>query len=152
MGQWQLLYLSFIFSKSNKTEEILINVQTLILQRDAELKDIKEPINEPIGWSDVWPWILASLIIILIGFIIKKYLFSKKEDKQIIKPKVIIPPDIVALKELNKLEDEEKFEKVNIKEYYSQLSEKKKIKLEDKFKFIALELTTNEILQELSLF
>ena len=139
---------SFIFSESNKTEEILINVQSLILGDKPELKDIKQPIKEPIGWSDVWPWILAILILILIGFIIKKYLFSKKEDKQIIKPKVIIPADIVALKELNKLEDEKKFEKGNIKEYYSQLSEIIRRYIELRFKFIALELTTNEILQE----
>ena len=139
---------SFIFSENNKTEEILINVQSLILGDNPELKDIKQPIKEPIGWSDVWPWILAILILILIGFLIKKYLFSKKENKQIIKTKVIIPADIVALKELNKLENEKIFEKGKIKEYYSQLSEIIRRYIELRFKFIALELTTNEILQE----
>ena len=138
----------FIFSENNKTEEILINVKSLILGDNPKLKDIKQPIKEPIGWSDVWPWILAILILILIGFLIKKYLFSIKENKQIIKPKVIIPADIVALKELNKLENEKIFEKGNIKEYYSQLSEIIRRYIELRFKFIALELTTNEILQE----
>ena len=41
-----------------------------------------------------------------------------------------------------------KFKKVNIKEYYSQLSEIIRRYIELRFKFIALELTTNEILQE----
>lgn len=141
---------SFIFSENNKTEEILINVQSLILGDNPELKDIKQPIKEPIGWSDVWPWILAILTLILIGFLIKKYLFSKKENKQIIKTKVIIPADIVALKELNKLENEKIFEKGKIKEYYSQLSEIIRRYIELRFKFIALELTTNEILQEVN--
>ena len=137
------------FSKNKKIEGILIKVQTVEITENAELKDIKEPIHEPIGWSDVWPFILAVLIIILIIYLLKKYVFTEKEQVLKTKPIIIIPPDITALQELEKLENAKVWQEGSIKEYHTQLSEIIRRYCEEKFKFIALELTTNEILEEL---
>jgi low affinity Fe/Cu permease len=137
------------FSINNKTEGLLINVQTVILEEGSELKDIKQPINAPIGWSDIWPWLLAFLIISLIIYILKKYVFIKKEKVITVKPKVIIPADITALKKLTKLENEKIWQEGNIKEYHSQLSEIIRRYTENRFEFIALELTSDEILEKL---
>jgi hypothetical protein len=137
------------FSINNKTEGLLINVQTVILEEGSELKDIKQPINAPIGWSDIWPWLLAFLIISLIIYILKKYVFTKKEKVITVKPKVIIPADITALKKLTKLENEKIWQEGNIKEYHSQLSEIIRRYTENRFEFIALELTSDEILEKL---
>ena len=140
---------SIIFSKNHTTEEILINVKTLTLPEDAKLKDIKKPINEPIGWSDIWPWLVAISILILIIFLIKKNLFTKKEIEKTVKQKVIIPAHIIALKQLTQLENKKMWQEGNIKEYQSQLSEIIRRYTENRFKFIALELTTDEILEKL---
>ena len=137
------------FSENSKTEALLLNVQTIILAEDAELKDIKQPIEEPIGWSDIWPWLLGILILSLIIFIVKKYIFNKNKQSIIVKPKVIIAADISALKELNALEKAKIWQEGNVKEYHSQLSEIIRRYTENRFQFIALELTTDEILQEL---
>lgn len=140
---------SIAFSENSKTQALLLNVQTIILAEDAELKDIKQPIEEPIGWSDIWPWLLGILILSLIIFIVKKYIFNKNKPSIIIKPKVIIAADISALKELNALEKAKIWQEGNVKEYHSQLSEIIRRYTENRFQFIALELTTDEILQEL---
>ena len=137
------------FSENSKTQALLLNVQTIILAEDAELKDIKQPIEEPIGWSDIWPWLLGILILSLIIFIVKKYIFNKNKPSIIIKPKVIIAADISALKELTALEKAKIWQEGNVKEYHSQLSEIIRRYTENRFQFIALELTTDEILQEL---
>ena len=137
------------FSENSKTEGLLLNVQTIILAEDAELKDIKQPIEEPIGWSDIWPWLLGILILSLIIFILRKYVFNKNKQPIIVKPNVIIPADISALKELNALEKAKIWQEGNVKEYHSQLSEIIRRYTENRFQFIALELTTDEILQEL---
>ena len=137
------------FSENSKTEGLLLNVQTIILAEDAELKDIKQPIEEPIGWSDIWPWLLGILILSLIIFIVKKYIFNKNKQSIIVKPKVIIAADISALKELTALEKAKIWQEGNVKEYHSQLSEIIRRYTENRFQFIALELTTDEILQEL---
>ena len=137
------------FSENSKTQALLLNVQTIILAEDAGLKDIKKPIEEPIGWSDIWPWLLGILILSLIIFILRKYVFNKNKPSIIIKPKVIIAADISALKELNALEKAKIWQEGNVKEYHSQLSEIIRRYTENRFQFIALELTTDEILQEL---
>ena len=137
------------FSENSKTQALLLNVQTIILAEDAELKDIKQPIEEPIGWSDIWPWLLGILILSLIIFIVKKYIFNKNKQSIIVKPKVIIAADISALKELTALEKAKIWQEGNVKEYHSQLSEIIRRYTENRFQFIALELATDEIISEL---
>ena len=137
------------FSKNSQTKGVILNVQTVTLKDGASLKDIKEPIKEPVGWSDIWPWLVGTLIISLIIYILKKHVFTKKEIVKTDKPILIIPADIIALKELNKLENAKIWQEGNIKEYHSQLSEIIRRYTESRFKFIALELTTDEILQQM---
>ena len=137
------------FSATSKTQGLLLNVQIIILEEGAELKDIKQPMEAPIGWSDIWPWLLGIVLLILIAYILKKYVFTKKEALKIEKPKVIIPADIIALKELITLEKAKIWQEGKIKEYHSSLSEIVRRYTEERFQFIALELTTDEIIDEL---
>ena len=137
------------FAENSKTEGLVLNVQTVILEEDAELKDIKQPIEEPIGWSDIWPWLLGISLLILIAYILKKYVFNTKKQIKKIIPKVIIPADVTALKELTKLNKQQLWQSGRIKEYQSELSEIIRRYTENRFNFIALELATDEILKEL---
>tara|TARA_B110000003_G_scaffold44356_1_gene41916 strand:+ start:264 stop:1121 length:858 start_codon:yes stop_codon:yes gene_type:complete len=137
------------FSANNKTEGLLLNVQSVILEEGAELKDIKQPMEAPIGWSDIWPWLLGIILLTLIFFLIKRYILSKKEVIKIKKPKVIIPADITALQELTKLDQAQVWQAGNVKEYHSEISEIIRRYTENRFNFIALELATEEIISEL---
>jgi hypothetical protein len=140
---------SILFSESSKTEGLLLNVQTIALEEGAELKDIKQPMQAPIGWSDIWPWLLAIITIALIVYLLKKYVFNKKEEVITAKPKAIIPADITALKQLNTLEKDQLWQAGKIKEYHTELSEIIRRYTENRFDFIALELATDEIISEL---
>jgi large-conductance mechanosensitive channel len=137
------------FSVNSKTEGLLLNVQTVILEEGAELKDIKQPMLATIGWSDIWPWLLAFIVLALVIFLLKKYVFNKKEKERIEKPKVITPADITALKQLTKLEKAQLWQGGGVKEYHSELSEIIRRYTENRFNFIALELATDEIISEL---
>ena len=138
------------FSPTNITEGNILNVKTPKLDESAELKDIKEPIKEPIGWSDIWPWLISIIMLSLIIYILKKYVFNKKEIIKNTQPKSIIPADIIALKELSKLDSAKIWQQGKIKEYHSQLSEIIRRYIENRFNSLALELTTHEILQNLA--
>lgn len=137
------------FSDNSKTEGVLLNVQSIILEEGAELADIKQPMKAPIGWSDIWPWLVGILILALIIYLLRKYVFNKKEEVKIKKPKMIIPADITALKQLTELEDAKVWQTGNIKEYHTEISEIIRRYTENRFDFIALELTTDEIISEL---
>ena len=138
-----------IFSDNYQTKGAMFNVKIPILDNDAKLKGIKKPIEEPIGWSDILPCIIFALIIYLSAYYIKKYLSTKKDNIQANKIKNIIPSDILALKQLNKLEEDKVWQRGDIKEYQSRLSEIIRRYTENRFKFTALEMTTDEILEKL---
>ena len=140
----------YYFSKNTKTNALNINVQTLKLEENAKLKDIKRPIKEPLGWSDIWPWILVLCALVFIYFLLKKYYFNKDKDSVIKNTKIDIPADVIALEELEKLEKKEIWQKGKIKDYYSRLSEITRRYLEDRYMFIALELTSDEIIKEMN--
>ena len=139
------------FSENNKTEGLLLNVQTVILKEGAELKDIKQPIKEPIGWSDIWPWILGIVLFALVIYLLTKYVFNTKPKIKKVIPKVIIPADVTALKELTELDKQQLWQSGKIKDYQSELSEIIRRYTENRFNFIALELATDEILKELKI-
>jgi hypothetical protein len=137
------------FSANSKTEGLLLNVQTIILEEGAELKDIKQPMEAPVGWSDIWPWLVGIIALSLIIFLLKKYVFTKKEKIKIAKSEVIIPAYITALKQLEKLDKAKLWQAGNIKKYHTELSEIIRRYTENRFNFIALELATDEIISEL---
>ena len=137
------------FSDNSKTEGLLLNVQSIILEEGAELTDIKQPMQAPIGWSDIWPWLAGFLILALIIYLLRKYVFNKKEEAKVKKPKMIIPADITALKQLTELEDAKVWQAGNIKKYHTEISEIIRRYTENRFDFIALELSTDEIISEL---
>ncbi len=136
------------FSKISKTEGVLLNVQTIILEEGAELKDIKQPMTAPIGWSDIWPWLLGLIILGIIIYILRKHIINKKLPNKT-EPEVLIPADIIALEKLIELEEAKVWQDGKIKKYYSALSEIIRRYTEQRFEFIALELTTTEIIEEL---
>ena len=134
------------FSKESSTEGLMLNIIKPNIQDDIELRDIKNPIKEPIGWNDIWPWLLSLVFLVIAFYIFKKYNTKEKNIKINKKPKKIIAPHIIALQELNKLKEHDFLTKNEIKRYYSIISEIIRRYIENRFNFIALELTTNEIL------
>tara|TARA_B110000003_G_C16560450_1_gene500195 strand:+ start:356 stop:1207 length:852 start_codon:yes stop_codon:yes gene_type:complete len=137
------------FAENIKTEGILLNVKGIILNGDEELKDIKQPLTAPVAWGDVWPWILFLFFLFVITFLLKRYIFNKKDIQKVKQPKVIIAADVIALKQLIELEDAKEWQKGNIKEYQSKISEIIRRYTENRFKFNALEIATDEIIIEL---
>ena len=138
-----------IFNDNKKTEGLILNVQTVELAEDSQLMDIKPPMEVPYGWSDIWPWLLGILIITLIIYLLKKYVFTKKKKDEKIKPRVVIPSDIIALNELAILKNKELWKNGKLKQYHSEISEILRTYLEDRFQILALELPTYDILQNL---
>ena len=128
------------------TEGLLLNVMSVSTDQNSEIKDIKEPLEPEYEFKDFLPWIILLMTIILIVYLLKKYVLNKKEkvEKKIIK--TIVPAHITALKELNNIEKKKLWQSGKIKQYYSGISEILRKYMEHRFKFIALELTTDEIL------
>lgn len=137
------------FSENSKTEGLLLNVQSVFIEQDAKLKDIKKPLRAPIDWRDISPWIIGLLLTILTIYIIRKNLFNSKQKTKRIDPKILIPSNVIALEQLIALENAKIWQAGRIKEYHSKISEIIRRYTENRFDFIALELATDEIISQL---
>lgn len=98
---------------------------------DFQKLEIKEPyvadvINPPFVWKDyiglLWIALAVLLGIALLVIAIIVYI-NKRKKGYYFTPKVIIPPHIVALKELEKLKEKHLCQQGLEKEYYTQISD-----------------------------
>ncbi|MCX7861373.1 MAG: hypothetical protein N2449_00050 [Bacteroidales bacterium] len=113
--------------------------------------DIKPPIGEPFSWKEFLPYILWSLLaILIIATAIYVYLRIKK-NKPIIpipeKPKD--PPYVVALKQLHELKEKKLWQKQLYKQYYSELTDILRIYLEEQYQIPAMESLSSELIEHL---
>lgn len=116
----------------------------------AKIFDIIKPYRAPLTIGEVLPWVLlVSLFAVLVWAVIKLIRKLKKPETDV---GTIIDPDpahIIALRELERLRNEELWQKGEIKNYYTRLTGILRQYLENRFRVYSLELTTYETLDAL---
>lgn len=112
------------------------------------ITDIKKPIEAPLTMAEVWPYVgygLAALVVVFLTYILfmkfarKKPIFVKREI-----PKE--PAHVIALRSLDALNDEKVWQRGELKEYYSRLTEVVRRYIEDRFQIPAMESTSDDII------
>lgn len=116
----------------------------------AKIFDIIKPYRAPLTIGEILPWVLfagafAALIWGLI-ILIRKFKKSRKEPEILINPD---PAHIIAFRELEKLKQEQLWQKGAVKQYYSLLTEILRQYLENRYGVFSLEMTTSETLDAL---
>ena len=139
----------FKINNQISTNALLINVFSVLIDQKAEIKDIKEPLNPEYVLADFLVWILIALLLVLTIYLFKKFYKKKSNQQEIKEVRKIIPPHLLALEELAKIENKELWQSGKIKEYHSEISESLRKYIENRYNFIALELTTYEILDRI---
>jgi len=138
---------------------LLFEVNTVEIDTSRGIADIKgifdEPystqdaINDSISWiKENWVWVVLGLII-LVG-VISSILYLRNRNKSLNeeeKPK--LSPHDHAYQRLANLNNQKLWQQGKVKEFYIELSDTIRIYLEERYKFNALELTTDEILSHL---
>ena len=132
------------------TRPIFLDVYTIPLDDSQNIADIKPIYKMPVGWADVWPWLLRIGLLLLavafIGFVIYSFI-RRRNNKPIFTPsKPAAPPHIIAIRELDKLRGEKLWQNNRIKEYYTRLSDVVRTYIEGRFGVNAMEMTSDEIL------
>ena len=132
------------------TRPTFLDVFSMPLDGTQEIADIKPIYAIPIGWADIWPWMLRFglllLVVAIIGFAIYAFI-RRRNNKPIFSPsKPADPPHIVALRELDRLRGEKLWQNNRIKDYYTRLSDVVRTYIEGRFGVTAMEMTSDEIL------
>jgi hypothetical protein len=116
----------------------------------AKIFDIIEPYRAPVTVGEMLPWILAALLLAAVIWFAFRYIKRIRSSRS--PEETIIPTDpahVIAFRELEKLREEQLWQKGEIKYYYTRLTEILRQYLENRFGVFSLELTTSETLEAL---
>jgi hypothetical protein len=118
-----------------------------------DIKDVKPPLSIPLTWAEVALYTAIALLVAAAAFFSYRYWKKRKSKKP---AEVYIPPPrpahVVALHRLAILKEKKLWQKGLIKEYYSEITEILRYYVELRFHLRALEHTTDEILEGLTLY
>jgi len=137
---------------ARQSEPLFLNVHTVHVDTTLAIKPIKGPIKIPISFREMLPWIIAGIIIIgLIGFILY-WLKKRKKAEPLFRltPKITLLPHETALAELEKLGKKKLWQSGKIKEYHTELTEIVRKYIEERFGIMAMEMTSDEIMDSLN--
>jgi hypothetical protein len=116
----------------------------------AKIFDIIGPYKAPVTLGEILPWILlAALVSAALWGIVRLLRRFKKHKKE---PEIDIIPDpahVIAFRDLEKLRNEQLWQKGQVKLYYSRLTEILRQYLENRYGVYSLEMTTSETLEVL---
>lgn len=117
------------------------------------ITDIKAPVETPFILSELLrflPWILGGLVaVLLVAAGIWFYVKRRNPLKALIREKPKDPPHVVALRELDHIKSEKLWQKGQVKEFYSELTDVLREYLEERYNIPAPEQITSEIMQSL---
>lgn len=130
------------------SQAIAFRVQTVKVDTTRAIRDIKGPMEAPLSFAEIVPWLLAALALAIVIALLWYYLRQRKNNKPFIslpkKPKQ--PAYEIALESLDGLKTRKLWQNGRIKEYYSDLTDIIRLYIEDQLGIAAIEMTTDEIL------
>jgi hypothetical protein len=124
----------------------VLTVLPMVTDTITQVKDIKAPLNTPLNFAELWPYIAGFLLLIVI-VVVAIYFAKRRKDGSV--PLLVNrrndPPHVLALQELDRLRAEKLWQNNMVKQYYVRLSETVRVYIERRFGIEALEMTTEEI-------
>lgn len=133
------------------TEALEIYVRSILPSEAGDILGIKAPWELPKDWRTVILWSAAGVGVLLLA--LAGYLFwRRRQGKGLLPVKAapLRPAHELALAELQQLRESDLLASGEIKLYYSILSEILRRYIEGRFGVVALEMTTTEVLTDLS--
>jgi len=116
----------------------------------AQIYDIVGPYKAPLTAGEILPWVLLAALAAALVWVIIRLMRRFRKTKPGHEPVVIKEPaHVIAFRNLEKLKEEKLWQKGEVKQYYSRLTEILRQYLEDRYGVYSLELTTSETLHEL---
>jgi hypothetical protein len=141
------VYRSDRFADTIRSDANYLEVRSFPIDTTNTIRDIKGPYKAPLTVREVLPWVLLAVALGLTVWFIFYYFKKKRRNEPVLaRPVPVEAPDIIALRELERLKAEKIWQQGRVKEYYSRLSDIIRTYLENRYSFMAPEQTSYEIL------
>ena len=114
---------------------------------------IKDIVKRPITFVEVLPMSAALILLVVAGLLIPYLLGRYRDNKPILRRVTIapkLPPHQVALQEMERIKSEKSWQREDVKQYYTELTDALRRYMEERFGFNAMEMTSDEIIAQLA--
>lgn len=129
------------------TNPLIFTIHTISVDTSQAYKDLKPPLSIPFTLAEVV--LFAGILLVVVALIYVGYRYWKKRQQKVA-GEVYVPParpaHTIALEELALLKEKKLWQRGLIKQYYSEVTEIVRRYIENRFKLMALEQTTDEIM------
>ncbi|WP_298531798.1 hypothetical protein [uncultured Algibacter sp.] len=133
------------------TDSLQVEVNTVVIDSTKGLYDIKPIITVEKSGSNWWKYVLLALLILGVAALLLYWFIWRKKPLTEEEEIALLPPYDRAKLALKKLDESPYLEHENLKDYYSELTFIIRKYLEEKVYDKALESTSNELIERLSL-
>jgi len=124
-----------------------LSVVGVKVDKQKAFKDIIAPINTPLNFMEILPYLLIGLLVVLIVILVvyfyKRHKNKTKDGLPIIKKE---KAHIIAFRDLNDIKTNKLWTQVNDKEFFTRLTAVLRSYIEDESGVSAMEMTSPEIL------
>lgn len=130
-----------------ETMPAYLEVQTIEVDPEQDIKPIKPPLRAPVTFREMLPWIGLIVLAAVLAIAAYYFLIRKKKATPVltVRLKPTIPPYEAALEALTALRQKKLWQAGRVKDYYTELTEIVREYIELRFSVRALEMTTSEI-------
>ncbi len=149
-GFYEIPPFPFALSSADWNDSLFSNPLFLAVNTvplDSMIRDIKQPIQVPVSFAEIYPYILIGIGVAGLAYFIV-YLIRKRKRKEpvfsISKPQE--PAHVIALRELDELREAKLWQRNEYKQYYTRLTEIIRNYIERRFEIPAMEQTSYDIL------
>ena len=132
-----------------ETEALLLEVDNPDVDLAGDIKDIKGPLKAPVTFAEIWPWLLAGLIVAggVLFYIYYRRRRKKSQPLVVFRRKPVQPAHIIALDELEKLRARKLWQSGKVKQYHTELTDIVRNYITAKFGIHAIEMVTHDIIE-----
>jgi hypothetical protein len=159
-GLYEIPSLLFIVQPNDKADTLHtlpVYLEIIALRADSTIRDIKAIYNAPLSLAEIASYIkdnylfgLMAIAMVLLTWFIVRYVRRKRGQGHMAETEMAVElPEVTALRELEKLKSEKPWLNNKVKFYHIRVSEVLRTYIERRFKIMALEQTTDEILVSL---
>jgi len=132
------------------TDPLWLEVNTIPVDTNLAIKDIKEPLQAPLTWKEIGFFIglgIAGLAVLVgIFFLIHRLLKRKKQPADVKRRKPEEPAHVIALRALEELRLKKLWQEGRHKQYHSELSDILRNYMYNRWDIPAMEMVSDEVL------
>jgi len=130
---------------------LMIQVIEPVVDTTQQIKPIKPPLNTPLTLREMLPWLAMGLggilVTTLVVMLVRRHLQRKRYPEEFL-ARNLEPAHVIAFRELDKLKEQKIWEKGEVKQFYTRLTEITRTYIERQYGIPAMESTTEEILRD----